>query len=191
MLLYKAIYWIGVIVQVIIRAPFAISIKAKNISEKREVKIENIMLIWLTIATGLLPLIYSVTNWFGIADYSLPLWVGWIGILILVCSLVIFWRAHVDLKSNWSSSLELYENHELVTIGIYKYIRHPMYLSQLVWGIAQILLIQNWIAGLSTIIFFFPFYLLRIRTEEKMMYERFGKQYQEYERNTGRLFPKL
>jgi protein-S-isoprenylcysteine O-methyltransferase Ste14 len=191
MLFFIIVYWAMMVVQVIIRAPFAISRRSRKITEKRNVAADNIMLVLLTIVSLLLPLIYSLTNWLEFADYSLPLWIGWAGVFLIICSEIVFLFAHIGLKDNWASSLELYEEHTLMKNGIYTYIRHPMYLSQLIWAIAQVLLIQNWIAGLPGIIFFFPFYFHRIRNEEKMMLDRFGTQYEEYEKTTGRLFPKV
>jgi len=104
--------------------------------------------------------------------------------------LLLFWHAHADLKANWSPSLELYEGHALITNGIYHYIRHPMYASQLVWSVAQIFLIQNWVAGLGSLILFFPFYALRSKPEEQMMLERFGDEYRVYMKTTGGILPK-
>jgi protein-S-isoprenylcysteine O-methyltransferase Ste14 len=167
------------------------STRSRKKAEQHVSPTENILLILLTITTGILPLIYSVTNWLAFANYTLPTWMGWTGIFIMACSLLIFWRAHYDLKANWSPSLELYEGHTLITNGIYKYIRHPMYASLLLANIAQILLIQNWIAGPIAIIMFIPFYALRSRAEEKMMMEKFGDPYREYKKITGGILPKL
>lgn len=191
MLIFKLVYWGAMVIQVIIRTPFGISRRAKKVVEKRNVIAENIMLVLLTIASLVLPLIYSVTNWLAFADYNLPVWTGWTGVFIIICSEVVFLLAHIGLKDNWSGTLEMYDKHTLMTNGIFKYIRHPMYLSQLIWVIAQILLIQNWIAGPAGFIFFIPFYLYRVGAEEKMLLDRFGTQYREYMKTTGRLFPQF
>ncbi len=66
-----------------------------------------------------------------------------------------------------------------------------MYASLLLANIAQILLIQNWIAGPISIIVFILFYTFRSRAEEKMMMERFGDQYREYKKATGAILPNL
>jgi protein-S-isoprenylcysteine O-methyltransferase Ste14 len=185
------VYWAGTIMQIIIRAPFGFRTLSRTKADRRVSRTEDILFGLLTVAARILPLIYSITNWLVFADYSLPTWAGWSGIFILVCSLLIFLRAHMDLKANWSPSLELYEGHTLITNGIYRYIRHPMYASQLVWAVAQILLMQNWIAGPPSLILFIPFYLLRSRAEEQMMLERFPGPYREYKRTTGGILPKL
>ena len=88
-------------------------------------------------------------------------------------------------------TLEVRENHALITDGIYKYVRHPMYSAFWLWAIAQAFLLPNWIAGFSGIVGFGTLYLLRVRHEEQMMLETFGNAYAEYARRTGRVFPKL
>jgi len=166
MLLFKISYWIGMIAELIIRIPFAISKESQIVLQKANDKRENILLGLLSL-TMLAPLVYSVSNRLTSFDYALPDWMGWLGLGILLISVLIFWRSHYDLKNNWSATLEIYKEQKLVTEGIYKFIRHPMYLSQLLSSIAQILILQNWIAGPIRLIFFLPFYLRRKDNEEK------------------------
>jgi protein-S-isoprenylcysteine O-methyltransferase Ste14 len=66
-----------------------------------------------------------------------------------------------------------------------------MYASQWLWVIAQILLLQNWLAGPIDLLIFIPFYILRVQAEEKMMLDTFGNQYGEYMRKTGGVIPKF
>jgi protein-S-isoprenylcysteine O-methyltransferase Ste14 len=179
-ILYKLAYWAGVIAQIVIRYPFQKLAKAGEKTEQRVSLTENILLVLLTIMSGLIPLVYALTHWLDFANYHLPLWLGICGLLLLVFSLFVFWRSHFDLKANWSPSLEIRLDHTLVTDGIYRLVRHPMYLSQLVWALAQIALLQNWLAGPLNLLFFIPFYFLRSRAEEKMMLNRFGEQYRLY-----------
>jgi len=145
----------------------------------------------LAVAGLLFPLIYSVTNWLDFADYILPAWMGWTGVVILLGAVFVFARAHLDLKSNWSPTLEIFEGQALVTRGIYGTIRHPMYASQWLWVAAQILLLQNWIAGPIGSIVFIPFYILHVPAEEKMMLDTFGDQYRDYLKRTGAVIPRF
>jgi protein-S-isoprenylcysteine O-methyltransferase Ste14 len=66
-----------------------------------------------------------------------------------------------------------------------------MYASQWVMSLAQILLLQNWLAGPAGLICFIPFYFLRAPAEEKMMLEIFGQEYRQYMENVGGVIPKL
>jgi protein-S-isoprenylcysteine O-methyltransferase Ste14 len=189
--LFKICYWAGIMIEIAIRAPLQKAWKAAPKTDRRVSQTEKILLNLLWVVMLILPLIYSATNWLDFANYSLPPWMGWLGIFLLACAPLVFARAHLDLKANWSPTLEIFEGHTLVTNGIYRYIRHPMYASQWLWVIAQILLLQNWLAGPPDLIFFIFFYIWRVRAEEKMMLETFGNRYREYLQKTGSVIPKF
>jgi protein-S-isoprenylcysteine O-methyltransferase Ste14 len=190
MIVFKIVYWAGLVIQILIRAPFQKTWKEGVKTVQRISRIEQVLLGLLSFAL-LPPLIYTATNWLDFANYSLPGWMGWAGVFILACSLYVFGRSHADLKSNWSPSLEIFQDHTLVTEGIYRFIRHPMYASQWLFAIAQILILQNWLVGPITLLIFVPFYLLRVRAEEKLMLEIFGESYREYMKKAGAVLPKL
>lgn len=191
MLIFKLVYWAGIIIELIIRAPLQKFRKTAPKVDRRVSPTEKTILGLLWLVMFVLPLIYSLTNWLDFADYSLPRWMGWLGVPVLACALLVFARAHIDLKANWSPSLEIFAGHTLVTEGIYRFIRHPMYASQWLWVITQILLLQNWLAGPLDLLVFIPFYLLRVRAEEKMMADTFGEAYRQYMRKTGAVIPKF
>ena len=186
-----AVYFIALIIEIIIRAPVDRKRRQGKIRERRITAQEQILLGLLTLGGFFVPLIYAFTNWLDFADYTLPAWAGWLGILLAAGALFIFWRAHADLGVNWSPSLEIRDQHELITRGIYGVIRHPMYASQWLLTLATPLLLQNWIAGFLNLVVFVPFYLLRVKAEEQMMLDSFGTQYQEYMKTTGGVLPKL
>ncbi len=79
----------------------------------------------------------------------------------------------------------------LVTEGVYRCIRHPMYTSMWLWSIAQALLLWNWIAGWASLALFLPLYVLRVPREERMMLEYFGDAYRMYMNRTARVVPHL
>jgi protein-S-isoprenylcysteine O-methyltransferase Ste14 len=86
---------------------------------------------------------------------------------------------------------QLCEGHEVVTEGVYRSIRHAMYASMWLWGVAQALLLQNWVAGWASLVLFLPLYLLRVPREEQMMLDEFGEEYRAYMNRTGRVVPHL
>jgi protein-S-isoprenylcysteine O-methyltransferase Ste14 len=191
MTVFKIIYWAGIVMQIVIRTPFAKAVRSKPKAAQHVSSTEKFLLGLMTVVGIVIPLIYSVTPWLGFADYHLPTWMGWLGGVVLVGGLFVFARGHIDLKTNWSPTLEIRQDHTLVTNGIYRYVRHPMYASQMLFNFAQILLLQNWLAGPPAFAFFILFYLLRVQAEEKMMLDTFGSQYSEYMKKVGGLFPKL
>jgi protein-S-isoprenylcysteine O-methyltransferase Ste14 len=137
------------------------------------------------------PLFYLFSPWFDFANYSMPGWAGWIGTPVFAGGIFLLWRSHADLGRNWSATLRIRQEHALVTDGIYRHIRHPMYTAHLLWAIAQGLLLQNWLAGWAFLVFSIPLYLVRVPKEEQMMLDNFGQQYRDYMGRTGRLFPRL
>lgn len=152
--------------------------------------LEKAMLAVVMVGTLLLPILYLFTPLLGFADYRLPVLAPWCGAVIMVAALWLFWRAHADLGRNWSISLELRRDHRLIKHGVYRSIRHPMYLSILLFSLAQALLLQNWLAGWSALVTFVPLYLVRTPREERLMCEHFGEDYRRYMAHTGRLLPR-
>lgn len=138
-----------------------------------------------------LPLIYLLTPLLSFANYELPVAALCSGVVLVLVSLWLFYRSHADLGQNWSVSLEIREKHELVIHGVYKHIRHPMYASIWLWAIGQGLVLQNWLAGWAVVPAFALMYFLRLPREEALMIEKFGDEYREYMKRTGRLFPRL
>jgi protein-S-isoprenylcysteine O-methyltransferase Ste14 len=189
--IFTAFYFIAIVAETIIRAPFNEKRKKQKMDERRVTSQERILLGLLFLGMFFVPIIYAASRWLDFANYTLPAWAGWLGVLLITGAVLVFWRGHADLGLNWSPSLEIREKHELVTRGIYRVIRHPMYASQWLWVIAQPLLLQNWIAGFIGLLTFIPFYFLRVKAEEQMMLDSFGTEYREYMKMTGRVLPKL
>ncbi|MDH4441661.1 MAG: protein-S-isoprenylcysteine O-methyltransferase [Rhizobium sp.] len=114
-----------------------------------------------------------------------------LGVVTGAAFLWLFRRSHKDLGRNWSVTLEVREGHQLVTGGVYAYVRHPMYASFFLWGLAQAFLIPNWIAGLAGLAAVLALYAVRQSREEAMMRQTFGVEYDAYCCRTRRLIPKI
>jgi protein-S-isoprenylcysteine O-methyltransferase Ste14 len=165
--------------------------KQSKAESKHETKLDIFLVFFQLFGMIILPAIYLVTPLFNFADYKLPVWMGLLGMAIFIAGLWLLWKSHADLGKNWSPELRIREEHSLVTNGVYRYIRHPMYGAHWVWGIAQVFILQNWIVGPATLITFAPFYFYRIPHEEQMMLEQFGESYTNYIKKTGRVIPSL
>lgn len=183
------------VVQIGIRAPHAHPHRQTEHTEQRVSAFEGLVLGWLTVGGLILPVAYAATPRLAFADYALPIaWtdrLGLAGVVMLLSALWIFWRAHHDLGAFWSPSLELTAGRRLDTEGIYGAVRHPMYASQLVWGVAQALLFPNWLAGPGAHLTFVLFHFVRVPPEEQMMLERLGDAHRQYCQRTGEILPRL
>jgi protein-S-isoprenylcysteine O-methyltransferase Ste14 len=189
--MFKIFYGIGFIMIFIIRLPNWWRAKTRRIVVDRKTARDVALFAFLSVGVGALPLVYVFTPWLSFADYRLPSWVGWTGAAIFALALWLLWRAHAALGPFWSDSLQRREGHPLITSGIYGYIRHPMYAFGWLLGIAQALLLQNWIAGLSGLVSFALLYFLRVPREEQMMLDQFGEEYRAYMNRTGRIIPRV
>ena len=174
-----------------LRYPFQKQTKSNVIDINKKDSQEKCLLALTFLGMSLLPLLHILSPWLDFANYLLPMALRILGIVLLIPTAIIFYRSHRDLGKNWSVSLEIREEHSLVTHGIYKSIRHPMYTAIWLWVICQALLLQNYIAGLSGIVGFGLLYFFRVGKEEAMMDAQFGEAYLKYKKRTYRLIPKI
>ena len=107
----------------------------------------------------------------------------------VVLGLWLFHGSHADLGTNWSITFELRERHTLVTSGVDRRIRHPMYSALFLYSIGQALVLPNWVAGPSYLVAFGVLYVFRVGAEERMMIEEFGDDYRTYAAQANRLVP--
>ncbi|MEM9259716.1 MAG: protein-S-isoprenylcysteine O-methyltransferase, partial [Bacteroidota bacterium] len=175
----------------VIRYPFHKRNKENKITTSHKTRQEK----WLLFLTGLgmiiVPVLYLITPAFSFADYTPTYYMVIPGVLLTIPVLWLFYRSHRDLGRNWSATLEVREDHSLITGGIYAKIRHPMYTAIWGWVIIQALLLPNYVAGAAGILGFGLLYALRVGQEEQMMAQQFGGAYRRYMQITGRLLPKF
>jgi len=171
-----------------IRAPHGQRNRSVKVAASYKTRLETGLLILAWIGF-LVPLIWVASPAFSFAEF--PLFTGPLvtGVMCLAVGLWLFYRSHADLGTNWSITLEVREEHRLITQGVYRRIRHPMYLALLLYSVGQALVIPNWVAGPANLIAFAILLALRLRAEERMMVEEFGSEYRAYTARTKRLIP--
>ncbi len=190
-LLSKLIWLAGVIGWFLIRLPHQRRSKRTRVSKSARTPTEIASLFVSGMSLGPIPALIAFTDLADFADREQSwVWVL-IGTALFVAALVLFRLTHKALGRNWSVSLDLREDHKLVTDGVYAFARHPMYSAFWLWAIAQAFLLPNWIAGLIAIFGFGQLYFQRVFKEERMMESAFGQGYRDYCKETGRLFPRL
>ncbi|MBS9476789.1 protein-S-isoprenylcysteine O-methyltransferase [Ancylobacter radicis] len=185
----KIVWAIGVIGWYVIRLPFERKVKRERVVDARDRLRELILLSCSTLGLGIIPLFWATSHLFDAADYPYTPVQFALGTLTFIAALWLFRRTHKDLGKNWSVTLEIKDSHKLITGGVYRYVRHPMYSAFFLWAIAQLILIPNFIAGPAGVIGFGILYLFRIGREEKMMLDTFGEEYRAYSARTARLLP--
>jgi protein-S-isoprenylcysteine O-methyltransferase Ste14 len=111
------------------------------------------------------------------------------GVVLFSLGLWLFHRSHVDLSTNWSVSLDIREKHTLITSGVYRRVRHPMYSAILFQAVGQALVAPNWIVGAFYLGAFILLHSFCVGPEEQMMLQQFGDRYESYMRKSQRLIP--
>lgn len=159
-----------------------------NVKKSRRGALESLLLA-LTAIGFTLPLIWVATPVLAFADYPLKRFPLIAGSLCIAAGLWLHYRSHAELGESWSITLEVRERHRLVTGGIYRLVRHPMYLALLVYSTGQALILPNWVAGPSYLVATAILFVFRVGPEERMMIKEFGKEYEDYMTRTKRVVP--
>ena len=143
------------------------------------------LLLWFS------PIAYLINpNWMAWSKLNLPDWLRWMGVGIgVLCTFGIYWLFS-NIGSGITSTSATREQHKLVTSGPYRWVRHPLYTFGSTMFIAFGIIADTWfIAALGIL----TFTLMAIRTpkEEALLIEKFGDEYREYMKQTGKYLPKL
>src|SRR5438309_10139412 len=184
----KALVLTGTVVMIAIRAPHGRRSRIVKVATSYKTPLETGLLVFAWIGF-FVPLIWVASPTFSFAEYSLGAGPLVAGVMCLVIGLWLFYRSHADLGTNWSITLEVREGHRLITQGVYRRVRHPMYSALALYSVGQALVIPNWVAGLSNLVAFGVLLALRIGAEERMMAQQFGNEYAAYMARTKRLIP--
>ncbi len=110
-------------------------------------------------------------------------------IAVLLVSLWISWAAVRALGRQWSYAARLLKEHTLITEGPYRIVRHPIYAGLLGMLIAGGLAVSDWRGFLVALAVFLAGTGIRIRSEEKLLREAFGRGYDEYAEEVPAIVP--
>lgn len=156
--------------------------------KKTEGKIRHGWTLRVLSVNYVLLLVSAVAEYF-IVGRQLNIYISAAAIGVLIARFLIKYKAFRTLGEFYSSEIEIRNEHKLIRSGLYRHIRHPAYLSNLLDFIAVPLLANSFF----TIAWSFPVQIvllqIRIRLEEKELIKKFGKEYAEYKKQTGSLIP--
>lgn len=108
-----------------------------------------------------------------------------------ISSVWLIMMAVKTLGKEWSLTARLVEGHKLATSGPYAYVRHPIYTGMLGMLVATGLAISHWAALLAALVIFFIGTIIRVRSEEKLLREAFGEQFENYAQRVPAIVPGL
>ena len=120
----------------------------------------------------------------------LPAWVRWLGVGVGVATgSLLIWTMHT-LGKNLTDTVVTRKDHELVTGGPYRFVRHPFYCAFILAVLANSTVPANWFILLTGVSAWLVM-VFRTNKEEENLIARFGDDYRHYMEHTGRFFPRL
>ena len=119
-----------------------------------------------------------------------PTIIRWISVLVAAIFVPILYWVHSTLDKQYSVDLSIKKDHDLIEVGPYRKVRHPMYTVFIVFSIAIALITSNLLCILFSLIIALSFPSIA-KSEELMLIDAFGDKYRSYMARTGRFFPPL
>jgi len=163
----------------------------KGSKDMRKTKFDKGSTVFISAVMGIafvLLFVSPILNYFDIAKIAY-FRVGIIGLLLGCIGILVRCMAFYTLGRFFTRTLQEAENHALVTNGIYKYIRHPGYLSDILIFLGVGMALLNWIPVIFVVATYPIVYSYRIKMEEKMLIEVFTDSYIEYQKTSKKLIP--
>jgi protein-S-isoprenylcysteine O-methyltransferase Ste14 len=114
----------------------------------------------------------------------------WLGVMLVAAGLGFSVWARQHLGRNWSGTVEVKQDHQLICTGPYQFVRHPIYTGILIAFLGIAIVVGQWHAILAVLIAFGSFWR-KLTLEERFMRETFGSAYEEYRARTATLIPYL
>ena len=128
--------------------------------------------------------------WMAWSAVSLPAWLRWLGVGVgAVAGSLFIWTMHT-LGKNLTDTVVTRKDHELVTGGPYRFVRHPFYCAFILAVLANSTVPANWFILLTGSLAWLVI-VFRTNKEEENLIARFGDDYRGYMERTGRFFPRL
>ncbi len=143
------------------------------------------LILWLS------PFVYLLNPaWMAWSKIGLPDWFRWLGVGLGVINVLGIYWLFSSIGSGITPTSGTRTEHKLVTKGVYKYIRHPLYTFGSSLFLSFGMMADNWFIALLGVVAFIGM-AIRTPKEEANLIAKFGDEYREYMKRTGRFLPKL
>jgi protein-S-isoprenylcysteine O-methyltransferase Ste14 len=133
------------------------------------------------------PLLWQGHFW----ERPLPLWRLVVSVVLFVLASVLSWTSSRALAGQLRIDAALGADHRLVRSGPYAMVRNPIYTSMLLVDCATGVILTPWQLFVPAFVLFIIGTEIRVRTEEKLLAERFGAEFREYKSKVRAYIPFL
>lgn len=162
-------------------------------AKRAEPILPRLLKYWLPLALGVLligPGAWFQGTWLGSRMYPATVIVAVSGALLTVLGVAFACWARYVLGRNWSSVVQVKQDHQLIQSGPYRWVRHPIYTGLLLAFLGTGIAIGEWRGAITVVIVAASFWF-KLRLEERWMRENFGAAYDQYMQHTKALIPGL
>jgi protein-S-isoprenylcysteine O-methyltransferase Ste14 len=168
---------------------FQPAVSAKETTENKSRDGYSVILILIM---SVLSTIIPVVDWAYFSNpYESNLAATIVGFIILWFGVVLRNYSIRILGKHFTPTIQLQQDHDLITAGPYSIIRHPSYLGALLAIVGIAIFFNSLIGTIAACIAMMIAYVVRIDAEEKALESLFGSKYQEYQQRTKKLIPFL
>ena len=119
-----------------------------------------------------------------------PLLIRWFGVGVALIAIALVIWIHRTLGRQYSAKWEIQTDHQLITVGPYSRVRHPMYTTFNLFSLSVSLITANLLALFFAVCIALTFIWIA-KAEEEILIEQFGEEYLEYMKVTGRFLPRF
>ncbi len=130
-------------------------------------------------------------QWMAWASLNVPMWTRWTGVVLGILAVPSVHWVLTNLGANVSETVLTKQQHRLVTVGPYRWVRHPLYTVGIALFVGIGLMAANWFILLSALIALVAVRLVVIPREEAHLEATFGEEYRRYRSTAGSLLPSL
>jgi protein-S-isoprenylcysteine O-methyltransferase Ste14 len=112
-----------------------------------------------------------------------------VGFLIVFAGWSLSMKGRYDLGTNWEKcyDYQVKNEQELVTSGVYKYVRHPIYSGIALMFIGGELIVQSYLVFAYLLLYYAAY--MQAKWEEALLIKHFGNKYKEYMKRSKRFIP--
>src|SRR5881227_1353627 len=124
-------------------------------------------------------------------ERPLPIWRTAVSVILFALAALLSWSSSRALAGQLRIDAALGADHKLVRSGPYALVRNPIYTSMLLVLCATAVIVASWELFAASLILFVIGTEIRVRTEEGLLAERFGEDFQKYKKSVPAYIPFL
>jgi protein-S-isoprenylcysteine O-methyltransferase Ste14 len=185
---YEAFFpvvWIAFTVYWQIKAADTKTTQRLEPAASRIIRVLVFLFVIVLLATNRIPL-----PWLYLQLWPAGLLPFWLGAAVTIGGILFAVWAREHLGRNWSRSVTIKQDHELITSGPYGLVRHPIYTGILAGFIGMAIAVSQ-VRGVVAFVLIFVVLWAKLRMEEQWMRSQFGETYATYAHHTAALVPYL